>query len=125
MVRIESNIGGVLRQFEKEKMEVLEALGFGFTGFALEEMDRLIYDAPLPKSAENNPHYRRTGLMRRGQGYFVDGAAGEVVVGNDVDYAVHVHFEGVTRNWAGAPWMTNVINGKQRELESIISEKWG
>jgi len=120
MVRIESNLRGVMGAFGRVKVEVLERLGVQFTGFALVEMDRLIYDAPLPPSAENNRNYRRSGRLRRGQGYFVDAAADEVVVGNDVNYAVHVHFEGVTRNWVGAPWMTNVINSRQRELFAIL-----
>jgi len=83
-------------------------------------MDRLIYNAPLPKSAENNPHYRRTGRLRAGQTFDVNVFDGEVVVGNVENYAVHVHFAGVTRNWGGLPWMLNVINNKQRELKDIL-----
>jgi len=115
-----SNRDNVERQLARNKAAALEALGLEFTSHAVEEMDRLIYNAPLPKSAANNPRYERTGRLRSGQVYQVSVMDDEVVVGNNIDYAIHVHFEGITRNWGGLPWMTNTINNKQTELKAVV-----
>ena len=118
-----SNRTAVEEQLSKNKAAALEALGMEFTHLATDEMDRLIYHAPSPPSA--GPNYVRTGRLRSGQTHQVNAGDDEVVVGNNVDYAVHVHFEGVTRNWGGRPWMTNVINNNQKQLQDVIEAVLG
>ena len=115
-----------MRQLEKNKAAALEALGMEFTHLATDEMDKLIYHAPLPPSA--GPNYldrARQGRLRGGQTYQVDRQNNEVIVGNNVEYAPHVHFPGITRNYGGNPWMTNVINNNQSELQAVVEEVLG
>jgi len=122
-VKFKSNRAAVDKQFAQNKAATLESLGMKFTELSVEEMDRLIYHAPLPPSA--GPKYKRTGLLRSGQLHKVDRQNNEVVVGNKVEYAPHVHFEGITRQWSGRPWMTNVINTKQAELQEVVETMLG
>jgi len=114
-----SNKDFVMQRYYRALAAALEALGLLFTQLSVDEMDRLIYHAPLPPSA--GPGYVRTGRLRSGQGYKVDLGNNCVIVFNSVEYAVHVHFEGITRNWGGRPWMTNTINGRQKELQEAVT----
>ena len=118
LVTFKSNVPAVMNKYAKACAAALEALGMLFTSLSVEEMDKLIYHAPLPSGAGAN--YVRTGRLRSGQGYQVDLGDNCVIVFNNVEYAIHVHFEGVTRNWGGRPWMTNTINGRQRELQEAV-----
>ena len=115
-----SNIPAVMAQYNKAKAAALEALGMEFTHYAMGELDVLIYHAPLPPSAGSG--YVRTGRLRSGQGYQADPQNDLVIVFNNVSYAVHVHHRGITRNWDGKPWMTNVINSKQAQLQAVVVE---
>ena len=114
-----SNMPAVMERYTRALAAALEALGLLFTQLSMDEMDRLIYHAPLPPSAGSG--YVRTGRLRSGQGYKVDLGDNCVIVFNSVEYAVHVHFSGITRNWQGAPWMTNTLNGRQRELQEAVA----
>jgi len=113
-----SNMPAVMERYTRALAAALEALGLLFTQLSMDEMDRLIYHAPLPPSA--GPGYVRTGRLRSGQGYKVDIGDNCVIVFNSVEYAVHVHFEGITRSWSGRPWMTTTINSRQNELRDAV-----
>jgi len=117
-VIFKSNKAAVMKKYTRALAAALDALGLRFTQLSVEEMDALIYHAPLPPSA--GPKYKRTGHLRSGQDYKLDLGDNCVIVFNSVEYAVHVHFEGITRNWGGRPWMTNTINGRQKELQEAV-----
>lgn len=115
-----SNVPAFMQVYNRAFAAALEAIGMLFTSLSMDEMDRLIYHAPLPPSAKNNPRYKRTGRLRSGQGYEVRLTKNCTIVYNNVEYAVHVHFPGITRNYVGKPWMTNTINERQNELRDAV-----
>ena len=115
-VVFKDNSAAVKRQMEKNIGAALEALGINFTSYSMEEMDRIIYHTPPIPGSE------RTGLLRNSQSYQVNRQDKEVIAGNAASYAAHVHFEGLTRNWGGRPWMTNTLNSKQAQLQAVVAE---
>jgi len=108
---------------EKNIAACLDALGFEYTANAMEEMDKLIYHAPLPKSA--GPSYVRTGRLRASQIHQTNPQNKEVVVGNTVNYAVHVEMPGLTRNWSGRPFMKNALNLYQKDYQDLAEAVLG
>jgi len=115
-----SNRTAIERQMQKNIGAALEVLGMTYTGQAMDEMDKLIYHAPDSPSGNI-----RTGRLRSGQTYQIDMQNKVTIVGNTVEYAPHVHYPGIRRNWNGRPWMTNAINNGQDDLRAAVARVIG
>jgi len=60
-----------------------------------------------------------TGRMRDAQGFSTSEDNRTVIVGNRTEYAVHVHFPGVSRQWQGSPFITDTMNNFGADAQRI------
>ena len=103
----------VMRQWNLTVERILHVLGMLQNHFAQQEMDILIYNAPVSESG-----YKRTGRLGAGMNYEVDLDTKSVQVGNNVIYAIFVTMG--TRFMVQLPFMQNSINNYQVDYRNIV-----
>jgi len=117
-VKFTSNKAAVMRQYNLNLEKTLHALGMLQNHLAMQEMDLLIYHAPVSASG-----YARTGRLRASMGYEVDMRLKHVRVGNTAIYAIFVTMG--TRFMMKLPFIQNSINKYQADFRQLVITQMG
>jgi HK97 gp10 family phage protein len=135
-IKFEDNSDEVLKELERRKSIILEALGEEAEGNAVTEINKLVYDTP------ESPNYVRTGFLKNsithatkkkdGESYSVDGNGdyhkvnmswGEddsVVIGSALEYASYVELG--TSKMAPRPFLKNAIENYKNDYKRIVED---
>ena len=105
-----------MAKFTSNKKQVLAQMESNIAAWAVATGEE--YTAAV----KTDPNMRvDTGRMRDAQGYETSSDNRQITAGNATEYGVHVHFPGITRNWAGSPFMTSALNNFGNRAQEIAN----
>lgn len=96
---------------------IIETWGLMGEGFAVEEVDKLVYDTP------ESPNYIRTGDLRKSIDHRTESEGSEkyAVIGSDMEYAPYVELG--TKHMKKRPFIRYAIEKHKDEYADVLKEE--